>query len=460
MNLPAEGDTIAAVATPPGRGGIGIIRLSGPAAFAISQEITSLSPKPRVAALASFRDGEGELLDEGLLLHFPAPHSFTGEDVVELHCHGGPFVLAAIIRRCIQCGARNAAPGEFSQRAFLNDKIDLFQAEAIADLIASGSDAAARSASRSLSGDFSHKVQDLLESLTSLRIFVEAAIDFPEEEVDFIGESDVIERLDALDGAIDGLLAGARRGRRLRDGMKLVLAGAPNAGKSSLLNRLAEQDSAIVTEIPGTTRDVLREYIDIDGMPLHIVDTAGLREAADAVEREGIRRAQAELESADQILLIVDASDSGHGEDDQLDLERFARQLPKDTPLTLVRNKIDRIGESARIETSSATGVVARVSLSALTGEGLDLLRHHLLALAGLDGSAGSDFSARERHVLALEQTHEALREARRVLLELNAPELLAEHLREAQEALGSITGRLSSDELLGKIFSSFCIGK
>jgi tRNA modification GTPase len=464
MSPPTDGDTIAAIATPPGQGGIGIIRLSGPRALAISMEIAASSPgfypAPRVASLVSFLDSDGALLDEGLLIQFPAPNSFTGEDVAELHCHGGPFILAAILRTCLQKGARGAEAGEFSQRAFLNGKIDLLQAEAIADLIASGSEAAARSASRSLSGVFSTKVHSLLDSLTSLRVFVEAAIDFPEEEIDFIADSDVAGRLAELESELGALLNAAKRGRRLRDGMKLVLAGAPNAGKSSLLNQLAEQDSAIVTDIPGTTRDVLREHINLDGMPLHIVDTAGLRDAGDELEREGIRRAEAELESADRILLVVDASEPGQGMDDEEERERFARQLPPGTPITLLRNKIDRLEEQARIEDSPATGIDARVSLSARTGAGMDLLREHLLKSAGMDGNAASDFSARERHVAALEETRDQLSQARLALQELNAPELIAENLRYAQDALGTITGRLSSDDLLGKIFSSFCIGK
>jgi tRNA modification GTPase len=384
--LPHSGDTIAAIATGAGAAGVGIIRISGPDAFRVAETLTQRQPPARVAAFVSIRDRLGEVLDRGLLIRFPAPHSFTGEDVAELHCHGGPVLLRTVLRECLTAGARQAEPGEFSQRAFLNEKLDLFQAEAIADLINSGTEAAARSASRSLSGRFSRQIDALLEQLVALRVFVEAAIDFPEEEIDFIADSDVLDRLAALDRTIESLLHTARRGRSLRDGLKVVIAGAPNAGKSSLLNQLAEQDSAIVTDIPGTTRDVLREHINIDGMPLHIVDTAGLRESPDQVEREGIRRARSEMQSADRILLMVDGSGPEGALGSTELLARHADDLPSDTAITLLRNKCDL--SSKQPEITNHTGVT-EITLSARSGAGLDLLRRHLLECAGLASPRG-----------------------------------------------------------------------
>ncbi|MEO1080831.1 MAG: tRNA uridine-5-carboxymethylaminomethyl(34) synthesis GTPase MnmE [Pseudomonadota bacterium] len=460
MDLADAPDTIAAIATPAGRGGIGIVRLSGPEALHISQTICDREPRPREATLVSFRDKEGEVLDRGLVLHFPAPYSFTGEDVAELHCHGGPAVLSAILHACLQYGARGAQAGEFSQRAFLNGKIDLVQAEAIADLIAASSRAAARSASRSLSGEFSKRVNRILDGLTKLRVFVEAAIDFPEEEIDFIAESDVGERIAGLHGELNELLITARRGRRLRDGLKIVLAGAPNAGKSSLLNQLAEAESAIVTDIPGTTRDVLREHIDIDGMPLHVVDTAGLRDTEDAVEREGVRRAEAEIRSADCIVLVSDSSIGDRHASDEDICAVHAERLGEAVPIIIVRNKIDAVGESPGIASSEASRVESRINLSAKTGAGIDLLRRQLLESAGLGEGTDSDFIARERHIVSLENTLAHLEASQSALCDRRAPELLAEDLRYAQDALGQITGKLSSDDLLGEIFSSFCIGK
>ena len=459
-------DTIAAIATAPGRGGIGVVRMSGPAAFAISRAIAGVSPPPRQARLVTLRDRDGDALDQALLLHFPNPRSFTGEDIAEFHCHGGPVILAGVLRECTSRGARHAEPGEFSQRAFLNGKIDLIQAEAIADLIASHSEAAARSASRSLSGAFSTHVDSLRDDLIRLRTYIEAAIDFPEEEIDFIAQSDVQERLEALIHKLRDLLGQARRGRRLRDGIKLVIAGAPNAGKSSLLNQLAEQESAIVTSIPGTTRDLLREHIEIDGVPLHIVDTAGLRVARDAVEREGIRRATAEFATADRILLVVDATEQDRTSGGSLigdNIRAFTAQLPPAIPVTLVRNKIDLVGEQPGVEEGrgDADGRIdSCVRLCARTGAGVDLLRRHLLDSAGLGGDVSSEFSARERHVTALEATLASLEAGRDALAVHQAGELIAEDLRIAQDRLGSITGRYTSDDLLGEIFGSFCIGK
>jgi tRNA modification GTPase len=439
---------------------VGVIRISGPEALAVSRQLTGVEAAARRATRVSLRDTDGRLLDDGLLICFPGPASFTGEDVAELHCHGGPMVLAGVLRACLSRGARAAAPGEFSQRAFLNGKIDLVQAEAIADLIASDSEAAARSATRSLTGAFSREVNAILTDLTRLRVFIEAAIDFPEEEVDFLADSDVAERMAKLQRDLEELLGRARRGRRLRDGLRVAIAGAPNAGKSSLLNQLAEQDSAIVTDIPGTTRDVLREHIEIDGLPLHIVDTAGLREASDAVEREGIRRAQLEFASADRILLVIDSSDPQAPSDDAAALEYVVAQLPAETPVTLIYNKIDLIDDSPRRERCNEGQCDTRIHLSARGGDGMDLLREHLLETAGLASREGSDFSARARHVEALEDTLHHVNAARTALVSLHAGELIAEDLRYAQDALGRITGKVSSDDLLGEIFGSFCIGK
>lgn len=451
-------DTIAAVATAPGRGGVGIVRLSGPQAFSVTARLTERAPENRTATLVSIRDRTGERIDEGLLLHFHAPHSFTGEDVAELQCHGGPVVLATILRECIEVGARQAEPGEFTKRAFLNNKIDLLQAEAIADLIASDTEAAARSASRSLAGDFSSRVNEILDDLVGLRVFIEAAIDFPEEEIDFIADSDVLERLENLDAQISDLLAAARRGRRLRDGMKLVIAGAPNVGKSSLLNALAGQETAIVTNIPGTTRDVLREHIEIDGLPLHIVDTAGLRDASDEVEKEGIRRARAELTTADRILLVTDASLTAESD---IDPASFLPEERGSIPVTLIRNKIDLVDrgdDTGNLMPPIDADVV--LNLSVADGTGMDQLRQHLLDSAGLGSRESSDFSARERHLSSLEACLGHLGQGLIQLREHGAAELIAEDLRYAQDALGAITGRFHSDELLGEIFSSFCIGK
>jgi tRNA modification GTPase len=458
--LPRTGDTIAAVATAPGRGGVGIVRLSGSRSTAIAAALGADRLTPRRAHYRRLREGE-QALDDGIAIFYPSPASFTGEDVVELQCHGSPVQLQAIIEACCRLGARPAEPGEFSQRAFLEGKIDLVQAEAIADLIASGSNAAARSALRSLTGEFSRQVGSLREELIRLRVFIEAAIDFPEEEIDFIADSDVEDRLAALSDRLNATLEAARRGRALRDGIKLVLAGAPNAGKSSLLNRLTEQDSAIVTDIPGTTRDVLRETVTLDGLPLHIVDTAGLRDSADAVEREGIRRARAEMQSADRLLLVIDHASAtvAHREiaDSTEILRRFGGELPENLPVTVLYNKCDLSGHAAAI---SERDGVTEIFLSALTGDGISLLRQHLLHCAGLQEGLGEEFSARQRHIAALEETAGFLDRAKEQLQVHQAAELVADDLRRCQDSLGSITGEFTSDDLLGEIFSSFCIGK
>ena len=443
-------DTIAAIATPPGRGGIGIVRVSGPKAGDIAQGIAGDTPQARQIAVRAFHDGDGSLLDTGLVLFFAAPNSFTGEDVLELHGHGGMVVLDLVLQRVLALGARLARPGEFSERAFLNDKLDLAQAEAVADLIDSGTAQAARAAMRSLSGEFSAQVQALVEALTSLRAYVEAAIDFPDEEVDFLTEGDVVGRLAEIRGRFERLAQAARQGSLLREGMTVVIAGQPNAGKSSLLNYLVGHEAAIVTDIPGTTRDLLREHVALDGMPLHLIDTAGLRESGDAVEQEGVRRAKAEMQRADRVLLLVDATRGLSAED-----ERILESLPLELAVTVVYNKIDLTGQDP---VEDELDGVPSLWLSAKTGEGMDLLRDHLKAAAGFEEQAGG-FSARRRHLDALHRAHQHLN-ASADQAAAGAGELLAEDLRLAQLSLSEITGEFTSDDLLGKIFSSFCIGK
>jgi tRNA modification GTPase len=446
-------DTICAVATPPGAGGLGIVRVSGPEVPEISRNLIGFQPSPRHATLADFTDSEGEVIDSGIVLYFPAPHSFTGEHVLELQGHGGAFVLQRLMQRVLDLGARAARPGEFSERAFLNDKLDLVQAEAIADLIESGSDAAARAAQRSLQGVFSAEVRKLQEELTNLRVFVEAAIDFPDEEIDFLAESDVLQQAEAAGLRLSGLLEGARQGRLLRDGIVLAIVGRPNAGKSSLLNALSGQDSAIVTEIPGTTRDVLREQIDLDGIPVHVADTAGIRETSDLIEAEGVRRAREALESADIVLLIKDASDAD-GSDDESGIE-----VPPGVRKIIVGNKIDLLPEGSHREIQQA-GDGGQVWISAKTGQGMDVLRSRIRAAVGATDQREGSFSARQRHIDALKRAQGHLAAGRQALEVSQAGELLAEELRLAQQALGEITGEMLPDDLLGEIFSSFCIGK
>jgi tRNA modification GTPase len=447
-------DTIAAVATAPGRGGIGIVRVSGPATRQIAQHLLGRVPAARKAALHAFRDAHGEAIDTGLALYFAAPHSFTGEDVLELHGHGGPVVLDLLLRRLLELGARLATPGEFTQRAFLNDKLDLAQAEAIADLIDSGSAQAARAALRSLQGDFSARVYELGERVLELRMWIEAAIDFPEEEIDFLADRALGARMDDLRQRFVELAETTRQGALLRDGLTVVIAGRPNAGKSSLLNRLAGYEAAIVTAIPGTTRDVLRERISIDGLPLHVLDTAGLREAGDAVEAEGVRRAHAEIARADRVLFVVDSADAAAMGSIATDLAR----LPGDIPLTLVLNKIDHSGEPARAQTFPDG--TTRVYLCAVSGAGLEALREHLKDCIGFHPPADGALSARTRHLDALRRARDHVDRAHSLLAERHAGELVAQELRDAHQALGEITGEVTSDDLLGRIFSSFCIGK
>jgi len=448
-------DTIAALATPPGKGGVGIVRISGPRARAIGEIITGKKLKPRFAHYGPFllttSQNSPEVLDSGITLYFVAPHSFTGEDIVELQGHGGQVVLDLLLREILALGARMARAGEFSERAFLNDKIDLAQAEAIADLIDSASEQAARNAMHSLQGDFSRTIEELVEATIQLRMYVEAAIDFPEEEIDFLSDGHVASQLDNIEQRLQHVFRTARQGSLLREGMTLVIAGRPNAGKSSLLNALAGNDIAIVTDIAGTTRDVLREHIQIDGLPLHIVDTAGLREGADIVEQEGIRRAQREIERADRVLLVIDATQP-------LNLAAELTLLPElirnSGRITLLLNKSDLASKDTSVTH------IDTLAISAHTGAGINELKQYLKALVGYDAASGSGFSARRRHLDALTRALQHLADARTQLLSAVAGELMAEDLRQCQQALGEITGSFSSDELLGRIFSSFCIGK
>ncbi len=441
-----EADTIAAIATAPGRGGIGLVRFSGQDLSAIVQGVIGRPLKPRHASYVPFLDAQGEALDEGIALYFPAPHSFTGEDVLELQGHGGPQVLDMILERCLELGARLAEPGEFSRRAFLNGRLDLAQAEAIADLIDAQSRAAARSAVRSLSGEFSRLVHELVEALIQLRSLVEATLDFPEEEIDFLRAADAEGQLIGIEQRLAALLTRARQGALLREGLMVVLIGQPNVGKSTLLNRLAGYEAAIVTDIAGTTRDTVRELIQIQGVPIHVVDTAGLRETQDPVEVQGIARTWAAVARGDVAVLLVDAQHGVSAQEAAI-LER----LP-DIPLLTVHNKIDLTGEPPRI---SADG--REIWLSAREGSGVELLERRLLELAGWQSAGEGVFMARSRHLAALRQANGHLSNARALLHSL---ELFAEELRLAQEALSTITGEFTSDDLLGVIFSSFCIGK
>ncbi|MEM6300932.1 MAG: tRNA uridine-5-carboxymethylaminomethyl(34) synthesis GTPase MnmE [Pseudomonadota bacterium] len=456
--LRSASDTIAAIATGAGEAGVGILRLSGPASQQIAIALTKRAFTPRMAHYCLIHDHDGSILDRGLVLSFPGPDSFTGEDVVEFHCHGSPVLLDTLLRSCAQLGARYANAGEFSQRAFMNGKIDLAQAEAIADLISSGSDASMRAACRSLTGVFSQRIDEVFEALVSLRAFIEAAIDFPEEEIDFLKNSDVLERIQSLLALVETLLTSAKRGRALHRGLKLVIAGAPNAGKSSLMNQLVEKQSSIVTAQAGTTRDVIRERLAIRGLPVEIVDTAGLRNSDDPIEREGVKRATEEIRSADQVLLVCDDSMSDQQESAKDLINIFREETSSTIPVTLVRNKCDLSGRSTGQRVMSGEG--SEIPISALSGEGIDVLRDHLLAVAGLENMGNSEFSARARHLDALERCLHSLRSAAEQLAQYNAPELAAEELRLAQENLGEITGRYSSDQLLGDIFGRFCIGK
>ena len=454
MNLPGLGDTIAAIATPPGRGGIAIVRVSGPLVTEIAHCMVGRVPAPRVAAYARFKDGAGAVIDDGLALRFDASHSFTGEDVFELHGHGGVVVSRMVLERVCELGARAARAGEFTLRAFLNDRIDLAQAEAIADLIDSASASAARCARRSLSGEFSRTVENHRDRLIELRSFIEASIDFPDEELDLLGTPETAARIAALRDAVAATLAGAHRGAVLRNGVKLVIAGAPNVGKSSLLNRLARTDTAIVTDVPGTTRDVVRERVVIAGVPFDVHDTAGFRETSDPVERIGVERAASAIDDADLVIVVVDDRDAARDADVAL-LERAAAAPAR----IVVRNKIDLSGREPGITVDARQTLTARVS--ALKGVGLAELEQAMVDRVLLGTAVCEDaFMARRRHVDALERTLAALDRAQCRLVVAKAGELVAEELREAQDALGGITGAFATEDLLAHIFSSFCIGK
>lgn len=441
-------DTIAAIATAPGRGGIGVVRLSGTDLRPLAEALCGKCPPPRLAALANFRAADGNPIDSGLVLHFPAPYSFTGEDVLEFQGHGGPVVLRMLLARCLDLGARLAEPGEFTRRAFLNGKLDLAQAEAVIDLIDASTATAARSAMRSLQGCFSKEIDALLGQLTELRALVEATLDFPDEEVDFLEAADAFGRLDRLERRLAEVFDRAEQGRLLQGGLHVVLAGQPNVGKSSLLNALAGDDLAIVTPVAGTTRDIVRSTLHVEGIPLHVIDTAGLRETQDEIERIGIDRAWREIEKADVMVLLVDAR-QGISEADEAILARLPAHLARIT----VYNKIDLTGRPPeRYEEESGTAI----SLSARQGTGIDLLKRELLRIAGWH-PAEDVFIARERHLRALAETGNHLGKARSSLPQL---ELFAEELRLAQKSLGTITGEFTADDLLGEIFGRFCIGK
>ena len=439
-------DTIAAIATAPGRGGIGVVRVSGAGLGAFALALCGRAPRPRTAHFTRFLDEHERPIDEGVLLYFAAPASFTGEDVIELQGHGGPVVMQMLLERCLQLGARLAEPGEFTRRAFLNGKLDLAQAEGVADLIEASTAAAARSAVRSLSGQFSEEVHRITDALIDLRMLVEATLDFPEEEIAFLERARAMPRLEGIREALEGVLDRARQGALLRSGLNVVLVGAPNVGKSSLLNQLAGEERAIVTDVAGTTRDALRETIQIEGIPLHIIDTAGLRDTEDRVERIGIERTWREIARADVILHLVEA-----GVATEVDLDE---SLPQGVERIVVANKIDLVGlPPGRVD----AGGRVRLQVSARSGEGVELVRQELLRIAGWHAHGEDVILARERHLLAL---REALRHVEAAGTQLGALELFAEELRLAQEELGTITGEFSADDLLGVIFSRFCIGK
>lgn len=461
--IKTDSDTIVAQATAIGRAGVAIVRVSGPQAESIAKKLIKQPLSPRYALFTPFYGTIGskvdEIIDQGIALWFPAPHSFTGEDVLELQGHGGQVLVDILIHNILAAGARMARPGEFSERAFLNDKLDLTQAEAIADLIDSSSEQAAHSALRSLQGEFSRHINDLVEDLIQLRLYVEAAIDFPDEEIDFLADGKILTQLNQIIDQLRQVIDQANLGATLREGMRVVMAGLPNAGKSSLLNMLSGRDSAIVTNIPGTTRDLLREHIHIDGIPLHIIDTAGLRVSSNAIEQEGIKRAWREIKQADRILLVVDSYDlkTTHPHDIW---PEFIDQLNTLEKITVIQNKIDRSKLPASFVESSENNPCPIIRLSAKHGDGLDLLREHLKSCMGITGSTEGCFSARRRHLVALQDALDFLSTGRHQLECANAGELLAEDLRLAQNRLSEITGAFSTDDLLSRIFSSFCIGK
>ena len=447
--MSSPSDLIAAIATAHGRAGIGVVRVSGKSLSGFAEALLGSVPQARRASRAAFRDAAGAAIDDGIALYYPAPHSYTGEDVLELQGHGGPVVLQLLLRRCFELGARLAEPGEFTRRAFLNDKLDLAQAEAVADVIEAATETAARCAVRTLQGEFSAAIGTLRDQLIELRMLVEATLDFPEEELDPLDRADARTRLERLRAALAETLARATQGSLLRTGLHVVLAGQPNVGKSSLLNRLAGEELAIVTPIPGTTRDSVRQAIQIEGVPLNVVDTAGLRESRDEVERLGIQRTWSEIERADLLLLVVDARDGVTAAD-----EAIAAQLPQRLRRVVVHNKIDLSGGTPRaVDEQDGTAV----HLSAKTGAGVELLRSALLQHAGWQSAEESVFIARERHLVALRRAAERLDAAAR---QTRSAELFAEELRLAHNELGAITGEFTADDLLGEIFARFCIGK
>ena len=447
-------DIIAAIATPPGKGGIGVIRVSGRSLELLARKIAGSLPQPRQARLSKFLDEAGLVIDQGIVLYFPAPHSYTGEDVLELQGHGGPAVMNLLLSSCLSAGARLAQPGEFTLRAFLNNKLDLAQAESVADIINASTSDAARCAIRSLQGEFSRAIRDLVEALISLRIFVEASLDFPEEEIEFVGGRDVRDKLEAIRAQLERVLRLATQGSLLRDGIRVVLVGQPNVGKSSLLNQLTGEETAIVTEIPGTTRDAIRETIEIEGIPIHVVDTAGLRDTQDAVEKIGMARTRDAMGNANLILLVVDSRCGITVEDKQI-----LQELPVTPPIIQVYNKIDLLTARGGVE---APEDGSAVYVSAKTGTGVDVLRRKLLEMAGWRTHASGEgvFMARQRHLHALTQARAHLKDASGIVANTAPLELLAEELRMAQKTLSSITGEFNADDLLGEIFSRFCIGK
>ena len=442
-------DIIAAISTAPGRGGIGVVRISGPRLENLLRGIVSRPLAPRRATLADFVDARGLAIDQGIAVYFPAPHSYTGEDVLELHGHGGPVVLQLLLKRCLELGARPAQPGEFTRRAYLNDKIDLAQAESVADLIDASTAEAARSAVRSMQGAFSQRIDELLQGLIELRALVEAALDFPDEDVEFIRQADGAGRLAGLQAKLREVMSASQQGSLLREGLRVVLAGRPNVGKSSLLNRLAGEEIAIVTDIPGTTRDAVRQSVSIEGVPVHIIDTAGLRPATDPVEKLGVARTWAAIEHADLVLLLLDATQGEIAADREI-----MRDLPAGLPRVAVMNKIDLVPHAPALKQG---GGGYTVWLSAKTGEGVEFLRRALLESVGWKQGAEGLFMARERHLHALQLAQQHLEQASREMATL---EFLAEELRLSQQALGSITGEFTPDDLLGEIFKRFCIGK
>ncbi|WP_370166136.1 tRNA uridine-5-carboxymethylaminomethyl(34) synthesis GTPase MnmE [Marisediminitalea sp.] len=454
-------DTIVAQATPPGRGGVGIIRVSGPKALDVAKALLNVELTPRVATYTGFHDANQEVIDQGIALYFKAPNSFTGEDVVEFQGHGGPVIMDMLLEAILQIkSVRLARPGEFSEQAFLNDKLDLAQAEAIADLIDASSKQAARSAVRSLQGDFSKHIHTLSEAIIHLRMYVEAAIDFPDEEIDFLSDGKVTQDLADIIRDVNHIREQAKQGTLLREGMQVVIAGRPNAGKSSLLNALAGRESAIVTDIAGTTRDVLKEHINVNGMPLHVIDTAGLRDSPDKVEQIGIARAWKAINDADRVLFVVDSTTSSDIDPYQIWPE-FMQRLPAGMPVTVIRNKADISGDNVTLQqVDTPHGPFSVISLSANTGQGVELLRDHLSQSMGLDTTTEGQFIARRRHIDAIDNTLEHLQIGEQQLHDNLAGELLAEELRLAHQHLSEITGEFSSDDLLGRIFSSFCIGK